>query len=294
MIHQLFVHDDNERLFFSWLKVYQKIDRIVDNSHSLDYRKFENMKLISTFWKRVRITMNMSQVVIYCSSIGYNLFFDYLIFKSLPKEYHLTYAPINCFIYNVGNPFAMSIFLTSMCVFHHVCYHLKIRFQIVNNKISNFRNIFKKNSVPWNKGLFNYRLIKLLLEHNQVCLDLHQFNHFWKDYLAIKYLLLPLGIQLCTYVSLLAATNIPTRVMFLIGVIILLTCLTIDCLSASFVHKKTHSCYQTLNRISMDKRLSLRVKIKLNNYIQRLDGKSLSFTCFNLFNVTYASYFYVS
>jgi hypothetical protein len=164
----------------------------------------------------------------------------------------------------------------------------------VNNKILNFRAIFKKNSGLCNKRLLNHRLIKLLREHNQVCLDLHQFNHFWKDYLAIKYLLFPLGIQLCAYVSFLTLTNIPTRVMFFSGGIIELTCLTIDCLSASSVHKNGHSCYSILNRISMDKRLSLHAKIKLNNYIQRLDGKSLSFTCFNLFNVTYASYFYVS
>jgi len=294
MIHQLFGDDKDKRLFFSWLKIYQRIDKIGGIPNSLNCQDVLNMKLISTFWKRVKITMKINQVVIYSSTICITSLFNYMIFKSLPKEYHLTYAPINCIIYNAGSPIAMSILLTSMCVFYHVCYQLKIRFEIMSKKILNFRAIFKKNSGPCNKRLLNHRLIKLLREHNQVCLDLHQFNHFWKDYLAIKYLLFPLGIQLCAYVSFLALTNIPTRVIFFSGGIIELTCLTIDCLSASSVHKNAHSCYSILNRISMDKRLSLNVKIKLNNYIQRLDGKSVSFTCFNLFNVTYASYFYVS
>jgi hypothetical protein len=70
--------------------------------------------------------------------------------------------------------------------------------------------------------------------------------------------------------------------------------LSSDCLSASMVNKRAHSCYSLLNRVSLDTRLSLHVKIKLNNYIQRLDGKSISFTCYNLFNVTYASYFKVN
>jgi hypothetical protein len=70
--------------------------------------------------------------------------------------------------------------------------------------------------------------------------------------------------------------------------------LSFDCLSASIVNQKAHQCYSLLNQISLDKRLSLRVKIKLNSYIQRLDGKSLAFTCYNLFNVTYATYLNVS
>jgi len=133
-----------------------------------------------------------------------------------------------------------------------------------------------------------------LREHNKVCLHLYRFNHFWKNYFGFKYILHPLGIQLCAYVAFVASTNTAGRLIFFSGCLFQFICLTSDCLSASIVHKKAHSCYSLLNRISLDKRLSLHVKIKLNNYIQRLDGKKLSFTCFNLLNVTNTTYFYVS
>jgi hypothetical protein len=203
----------------------------------------------------------------------------------------LTYAAINSLLFFFLFPTSFPLFLISMIGFNHVCYSFSIKFNNLNKKFDHFLASINDSA---HRKYINYKLIQLLREHNHVCVHLYQFNHFWTIYLAIKYLLFPAGIQLCLYNSFFAETNIISRSPFFICAIFEIICLSSDSISASMVRKKAHSCYLTLNRICMSTRLSPRVKIKLNNYIQRFNAKSLSFTCFNLFSVTYATYFIVS
>jgi len=263
-----------------WLKIYQNPDCELD----------ERQEEMNLFWDRVRITMKVNELVMNMGRIMYSCLFIYLIYKSLPEEYYLTYAFINSILIFLSIIPSQSMFFTSMTVFYHVCYQFIIRFNTINKKIKHLRD----NKHKADRKKTDRRLLSLLQQHNQVCVHLYAFNQFWNIYLAIKSILFPLSIQLGFYVSFFTAGNIPSRFVYFSGAIFELIVLSCDCLSASAVHKKAHSCYFLLNRISLNKRLSLHVKIKLNNYIQRFNGKSLVFTSFNLFNVTYASYFNVS
>jgi hypothetical protein len=234
--------------------------------------------------------MKINQLIIKTTSVAYTSLFIYFIYKSLPEEYYYTYALINSLLLVIALPTLISLLFTSLTVFHHVCYNLIIRFNAINKRFAEFSKIKIKTS----KNHSNYLLLQLLREHNQVCYDLYQFDHFWRVYLAIKYLFFPLTIQLCVYIAFFTSTNFIFQFTFFSGACFSILCLSCDCITASMVNQKAHECYSLLNQIFLDTRLSLHVKIKLNNYIERLNGKSLVFTCSNLFNVTYATYFNVS
>jgi hypothetical protein len=283
IIEQLSCHE-KENLY--WLKIYDDLGEEMSREASCK-DDYQNNKDKSVFLKRVKITMKINELIIKYSAICYMCVGAYATYKSAPQEYHFPYAFINSLIFAVASPGSVCTLLTSMNVFHHVCYHLFLQFNAINNKFSDIKYRFA------NRRRQNYRLLKLLHEHNRLCTHFSRFNNFWNIYLAIKFLLIPLSIQLCLYISFFTPASIISRLTFFSGGILMLLFLSSDCLSASMVNKKAHECYQTLNRIFLDKRLSLHVKIKLNNYIQRLDRKRLAFTCYNLLNVTYATYLMV-
>jgi hypothetical protein len=282
--------DSRQKNHFHWLKIYEESEEIGDIDGLNNDREYEENDVF-LFWKRVRITMRINMFMIYHSRMIFMTLAPYFIYASSRKEYYFPYSLINSLLIFTVCFTSMSVIFTSMIVFYHVCYHLSIQFNLIFKKMIEFKKTQKQHT---NIGSRSRELLKLLREHNEVCLDLVRFNNFWNVFLAIKCVLCPLAIQLCIYISFLTPAKIPARIAFFTGVIKFTLCLSSVCLSASMANKKARSCYSLMNQISLSTQLSLHVKIKLNNYIQRLDGKNLAFTCFNLFNITYGNYFKVS
>ncbi len=171
-----------------WLKIYEG-PREIDNSNSSVVKyNHEDMKI---FWKRVNITIRLTRLIQNSVIIIFICLATYFIYKSSLKKYYLTFAFVNSLHIASVLSTSIPIFLISMCGFHHICYYFTIRFKHINHKLSKFLQVLDKSD---KMKQHNLTLIRLLREHNRICIDLSQFNHFWNVCLAIKYLLFPLGI----------------------------------------------------------------------------------------------------
>jgi uncharacterized membrane protein len=81
--------------------------------------------------------------------------------------------------------------------FYHLCYQLKLRFKRINSQLDALKNI------SLSKGALKH-LMNLMKEHNSICYDLYQYNHFWRFQLFFYHFFFPIIVQLMFYVGLFA------------------------------------------------------------------------------------------
>jgi len=210
----------------NWLEIYET--ELLPSDSDQYQNEFKHK-----FWKRVRVTYKLTLVTLVYTSIVYPIFFSFMTFKSVPYEYHLPYTILNSIHVGISCIGVLVTLVTSITIFYHVCYHLSLRFDYVNNTINDLSIdlISEKN--------FNRRLMRKLREHNQICIDLSRYNHFWKIYLALNYLFHPIVTMLFLYVAIIPAqVDFVTKVCFGFASLLVLTCLSCPCLSAGVVQKK--------------------------------------------------------
>jgi len=94
--------------------------------------------------------------------------------------------------------------------FFIVCYYLKLRLNSFRNKLANVLLLSSKSTVR-----FRIRLIKdLLREHHQICLQLNDYNKYWKKYLTITLTIFILNICFLSYIIFIAKVQLALRIEF--------------------------------------------------------------------------------
>src|SRR5258705_6295685 len=80
---------------FYWLKMYEHSEETEYEMGSSGDQDYNEMKDKNSFWKRVKLTMNMNIFLIYYSQMTYTFIAFYFFYMSTPEEYFLTYRLFN-------------------------------------------------------------------------------------------------------------------------------------------------------------------------------------------------------
>lgn len=169
--------------------------------------------------------------------------------------------------------------------FYALAGYLRMRFHKVNEDIETI-------IAPDSRLKPNERcalLYHILVEHNEICIKISDYNAFWARYIMYSYFLFIATICYSTFQAFFTYNTVIVRtVMFMVtleGAYIL----TKVSIAAARLANEAHCSYGRLIRVTFDK-YPVELQIQLRMFIQRLSGPTIGFYCLDLFEITYPTY----
>jgi hypothetical protein len=145
-----------------------------------------------------------------------------------PKEYLIPYGILSYLIHVFwvwfNSPHAMS----TIFIFHQICYYLKLRFVYVNELLENFSKL--KN--PINRS---NELIDILHKHNQICETVAKYNKFWCFEILVNVVLYSSFIMSMAYIGFFSGIEFGLKLFFGSFALILISCFSCVFFSAALV-----------------------------------------------------------
>ncbi|XP_054157217.1 uncharacterized protein LOC128955570 [Oppia nitens] len=169
--------------------------------------------------------------------------------------------------------------------FNSLCYYFKIRYEKINYDIETIIVDASRMKSSDRSAL----LYHILVEHNELCIKIFDYNRFWAKWLMSTYFFM--GAQLCfTLFQALFTTNpLLVRVLMFVLASESAYILTTISVNAAILSNAAHQSYTRLIRVTFDK-YPVELQIQLRMFIQRLSGPTIGFYCLDLFEITYTTY----
>ena len=167
------------------------------------------------------------------------------------------------------------LYSTSMVGFiswYLVALYLKSKFKEINNDI--------ELSLNQSNGRL---LMKAMVEHNLVTKKLVELNEFFKYMVFIFYYGATPALLLTVYISHAKDTIFTMRVVSVLIVITIFGGVSLMNLISVFVRKSAHKSYPTLYKFLLRKRMTFRLRMKIELFIERLSSPEIAFYCLDLF-----------
>lgn len=88
-----------------------------------------------------------------------------------------------------------------------VCYYLKIRLILIEERLNDYRNLLKHLTMIQKISMMR-RLIK---DHNEICITINKYNMYWKKYLTVTYSIVVILICFISYLVFISNVKWYTR-----------------------------------------------------------------------------------
>lgn len=176
--------------------------------------------------------------------------------------------------------FLLSIPLNNLSYLETVSYYLVIRLEEVNKLLLEQLSYKRKKSFWRNK--INDLIFK---EHNTICLQISNYNKFWKKFIFSNYLSFFVLFNLTLYHIIFTSMNLGSFVILLLILLYSLYTLFIMTVAVALISNTAHQPYHKLNSIGIHS-FPVSIGMNLQKIIERLSGPIIGFTCLNLFTVT--------
>jgi hypothetical protein len=145
-----------------------------------------------------------------------------------PKEYLIPYGIFSYLIHLFWIWFNCPHIMSTIFIFHQICYYLKLRFVCVNELLENFSKL--KN--PINRS---NELIDILHKHNQICETVAKYNKFWCFEILVNVALYSFFVMSITYIGFFSHIELGLKLFFGSFALILISCFFCVLFSAAFV-----------------------------------------------------------
>ncbi len=145
-----------------------------------------------------------------------------------PKEYLIPFGLFSYLIHLFWIWFSGSHVMSTIFIFHQMCYYLKLRYVYVNELLENFSK---------HKNLINRsnELIDILLKHNQICETVAKYNKFWCFEMLVNVVLYSFFIMSITYIGFFSGLEFGLKLFFGSFALILISCFFCAFFSAAFI-----------------------------------------------------------
>ena len=274
-------------LFLTVMISYQELY----NSDSMlrflnDIRKGENkVKLNSIHQKMIENRFNfITHYLLHQMVYSLTLFafaFNVLITTYTYFVGNSNYSLINIILWNVGTIFwcnhFFAIFYSTFVCYYFANLFVKLKFKEINDS-------FKLYQLNGNRK----KLMKTICEHNSLSIIVNKLNNYVKYGLFVNIFLGPPALETTLYITLSKETGYYLR----ISLAILLTFTAILSFLINYmptqVSKEAHLSYSLINSISVKQsdKFSIKEKLKICSFIEKLSGPVIGFYCYDLFPMT--------
>ena len=142
--------------------------------------------------------------------------------------------------------------------YYIICEFCRIRFKSLNNSLKrNFKNL-----------MIEYRLIDdLIIEHNNICQQIKDYNRFWsRYYMAITYVSIPGNILLLHQLFFGGSGNVLLQMIFLMAFVSSFVNInTLNLLSAA-INREANKSYKNFIQFKNHRLLRIRQQLNVSNY----------------------------
>jgi len=152
-----------------------------------------------------------------------------------------------------------SIALYFPCYYFIVSYYLNLRLISFLKHVKSF-----KNFVKFSKEVDSFKVRELLIEHNDLCIQIYNYNKYWKKYLSLTFLIFLSLICFQIYLVFFAPMNWYLRLIYTIGLTAHTFLVSIVTYSASSVSHFNQILFRELNSILVQSEFPVFIKLKVS------------------------------
>lgn len=243
-IYYIFNFADNH---YNWFEII----KVIKGLQTIESIGISDRNRIAKFIRRIKIFRITNKII---RDFG-TLFLALASITVLVINYN-SYEIIYVFINSITNCLFVYINTTitaySFLYYYIVCDYIRIRFNLMNKKVSKLRIFSGAQKVK-----------DLIFEHNSICGDIMSHNKFWKKYyFTVTFSLIPMNLMFLQHILFeeIFFTAFIMSLIFLIGYS--LTHLMFNLLTAS-VNREASKSYKILYRLSILKVFTLDTKLKI-------------------------------
>ena len=136
-------------------------------------------------------------------------------------------------------------------------------------------------------------LMKCINEHHMTCVSTGKLNGLFKNYIVILFIICKPGLNSLLFTSLSDESNVisklTTTALFILITLIVMSINIICSFISHMSHQPTPQLYRMLTKPHM--KISLRNKLKIKRFIDKLTGPTIGFYCFDFYPMTSYEFF---